>query len=68
MMSIQAAIAVSLVLMGIMTLISYLIGKRVSNRLIKFIPAIISALGMGFFYIKLNFIPYESHAYEGIYM
>jgi LytS/YehU family sensor histidine kinase len=65
-MSIQVAIFVSVILMGLSSLITYFIGKRVSSRLIKYIPAIATGVGMSFFYIKLNFIPYKSHPYEAI--
>ncbi|WP_408009907.1 hypothetical protein ACJROX_06320 [Pseudalkalibacillus sp. A8] len=64
-MSIQLAIFLSTVLMGMVAFITYYVGKRGSNRLIKYIPAI-AAAGISFFSIKLNFYPYESHAFEGI--
>jgi hypothetical protein len=63
-MSIQVAIFVSVILMGLISVTTYFIGKRVSSRLIKYIPAIATAVGMIFFAIKINYIPYKSHAYE----
>ncbi len=65
-MSSQAAIIVSILLMGVASVITYLIGKKVTSRIIKFIPAIATGVGMTFFYIKIDFIPYKSHAYETI--
>ncbi|RXI96649.1 hypothetical protein DS745_23405 [Anaerobacillus alkaliphilus] len=65
-MSLQVAIIINILLMGVASVIIYLIGKRVTSRIIKYIPAIATGVGMTFFYIKINFIPYKSHAYETI--
>ncbi|WNF38886.1 hypothetical protein RJD24_10885 [Bacillaceae bacterium IKA-2] len=65
-MSIQVAISLSVFLMVLISIITYLIGKRVSSRIIKYIPAIATGVGIIFFYIKINFIPYKTHAYETI--
>ncbi|WP_078552006.1 hypothetical protein [Bacillus alkalicellulosilyticus] len=65
-MSIQVAIIVSVILMGVLSVITFFIGKRVSSRIIKYIPAMATGAGIVFFLIKLNFIPYKTHVYEGI--
>lgn len=66
-MSIQLGIVVSIILMGGITLITYYLGNRVSSRLKKYIPAIATAIGVIFFYIKLNFIPNQTPTYKEIY-
>jgi hypothetical protein len=66
-MSIQLAIILCIVVMGLMSVALYYLGKRVSSRLLKYIPAIAAALGIVFFSVKLNFFPFENHAFEGIY-
>jgi len=66
-MGIQIAIIISIVLMGSIAFFTYYVGKKTSRRLIKYIPAVATGFGLVFFYIKMNFIAYESHAFEGIY-
>ncbi|MUK87928.1 hypothetical protein GMD78_05890 [Ornithinibacillus sp. L9] len=66
-MSIGLVVVLSIVLMGGMAFLTYLLGRRVSSRLVKYIPAFASLLGLVFFIIKLNFIPYQVHAFEGIF-
>ncbi|WP_019414893.1 hypothetical protein [Paenisporosarcina sp. TG20] len=66
-MSIHIGIVVSIILMAGITLITYYFGNKGSIRLIKYIPAIATATGVLFFYIKLNFIPNQTHAYEEIF-
>lgn len=67
MMSIHMAIFVSVLLMSMISVIIFLIGKRVSGGLIKYIPAIATGIGMLFFYIKMNYIGYQTHAFESIH-
>jgi hypothetical protein len=66
-MSFQIAMVIIIILMGVIALITYFIGRNVSYRVIKYIPAITPLFGTSFFCIKLNFILYHSHAFEGIY-
>lgn len=66
-MSIQIAIILSIVLMGTVGIITYYVGNKTSEKLIKYAPAIASAFGLLFFYVKMNFITYNTHAFEGIY-
>ncbi|MFA9555734.1 hypothetical protein ACERII_00300 [Evansella sp. AB-rgal1] len=63
-MSIQLAIVASVILMGIISYVTYLFSKRSSHKLVKFIPAITAITGIIFFYIKLQFI---SQGYDVIY-
>lgn len=65
-MSIQLALFICLVLIGVISFVTYNAGKKVSSRIIKYIPVIATAFGIGFFYVKINFIPYQSHVYEQI--
>lgn len=63
-MGIQLALAVSFIFMGAISCVAYLVSKRFSHKLVKYIPAITAVTGIVFFYIKLHFI---SQGYDGIY-
>lgn len=65
-MRFEIAVLVSFILMIGISIITYRLGKKTSLRLIKYIPAISTAFGIGFFTIKLNWIPYHTHAFEAI--
>lgn len=66
-MSFQIAIIISVALMGTVGYFTYYVGKKAAQKLIKYTPAIASAFGLAFYYVKINFIPYHIHAFEGIY-
>ncbi len=62
-MEFQTAIIIVIVLVGIVSLLTYKLGHRKYSRFLKYIPAVASLLGIGFFFIKMKFI---SIGYEGI--
>ena len=66
-MRFEIAILVCLILMTGVSIITYRLGKKTSFWLIKYIPAISTTFGIGFFTIKLNWIPYHTHAFEAIH-
>ncbi|WP_342600637.1 hypothetical protein MHB48_06130 [Psychrobacillus sp. FSL H8-0483] len=66
-MSFKIAVFVCLILMGLVACITYYLGKKVSNSLMKYIPVFSFAIGVLFFYIKLNFISYKPNSFDGIY-
>ncbi|MEK4485116.1 hypothetical protein MHH81_05875 [Psychrobacillus sp. FSL H8-0484] len=66
-MSFKIAVFVCLILMGLVACITYYLGKKVSNSLMKYIPVFSFAIGVLFFYIKLNFISYKPDSFDGIY-
>ncbi|WP_391121026.1 hypothetical protein [Psychrobacillus sp. L3] len=65
-MSFKIAILVCLILMGFMACITYYLGKKMSNNLIKYIPVFSFAIGALFFYFKLNYISYKPYSIDGI--
>jgi hypothetical protein len=66
-MSILLAILTSLIIMGVISFVTFFVVKKVSNNLIKYIPSIAAAFGILFFYIKINFIPYFFNTYAVIF-
>ncbi|TQR17478.1 hypothetical protein [Psychrobacillus soli] len=66
-MSFKIGIIVCLILMSLIACITYYLGKKVSKSLMKYIPVFSLAIGVLFFYIKLNFIPYPPNSYDSIY-
>jgi predicted tellurium resistance membrane protein TerC len=65
-MSNLVGILLSIFLMVLSAIITYKIGERVSSRIIKYIPAISTGVGLIFFYIRINFIPYKTHAFDAL--
>jgi predicted tellurium resistance membrane protein TerC len=65
-MSNLVGILLSIFLMVLSAIITYKIGERVSSRIIKYIPTISTGVGLIFFYIRINFIPYKTHAFDGL--
>ncbi|WP_391208533.1 hypothetical protein [Psychrobacillus sp. L4] len=65
-MSFKIAILVCLILMGIITCITYYLAKKVSNSLMKYIPVFSFAIGALFFFLKLNYISYKPNSIDGI--
>ncbi|MFJ8066365.1 hypothetical protein ACIQYS_17335 [Psychrobacillus sp. NPDC096426] len=66
-MSFKIGILVCLILMVFMACITYYLSKKVSKSLMKYIPFFSFAIGVLFFYIKLNFISHEAYAYVRIF-
>lgn len=66
-MSFKIAILICLVLMGLMALVTYYAGKKMSKSVMKYIPSFSFAIGVLFFYIKLNYLPYELNSFDSIY-
>ncbi|MFF2752476.1 hypothetical protein ACFVR1_01815 [Psychrobacillus sp. NPDC058041] len=65
-MSFKIGILICLILMGVIACITYYLGKKVFNRLIKYIPVFSFAVGVLFLYIKLNFISYKPNSIDNI--
>lgn len=66
-MSFKIAILVCLTLMSFIVCITYYLAQKLSNSLMKYIPVFSFAIGVLFFYIKLNFISYKPNSFDGIY-
>jgi len=62
-MGAELFLVIVVALIAIFSWVTIKLGKIKTNKLLKFIPSILLALGIGFFYIKLEFI---SIGYEGI--
>jgi hypothetical protein len=52
--------------MGVIACVTYFLGKKVSNSLIKYIPVFSFAVGVLFLFIKLNFISYKPNSIDSI--
>lgn len=65
-MSFKIGILICLFLMGVIACITYFLGKKISNSLMKYIPVFSFAVGVLFFYIKLNFISYKPNSIDSI--
>ncbi|MEB1806050.1 MAG: hypothetical protein LPK26_01905 [Bacillaceae bacterium] len=63
-MAYQLALFFGLILIGFFSWMVYQIEQNQSNKLLKYIPAIASAVGIAFYSIKLQFV---STGYTGIY-
>ncbi|WP_216830657.1 hypothetical protein [Alkalihalobacterium elongatum] len=63
-MAVQYTLVIGVILIALVSLSVYQIGKAKSKNLVKYIPAKVSVAGIFFFYIKLQFI---SQGFEGIY-
>ncbi|MBB6452635.1 asparagine N-glycosylation enzyme membrane subunit Stt3 [Salirhabdus euzebyi] len=63
-MDIRIALLIGIFLMGIVFIFFIQLFKRKSTKLLKFIPAIVSAFGMAIFYLKMLFV---SQGYDAIY-
>lgn len=66
-MSVLLAVIIAVILMIGVGITVFILARKKSARIYKYIPAVLSAVGLVFFTIKLNFIPYKNHAFEGIY-
>lgn len=66
-MSFKIAILVCLTLMSFIVCITYYLAQKLSNSLMKYIPVFSFAIGILFFYIKLNFISYKPNSIDGIF-
>ncbi|OIJ18782.1 hypothetical protein BKP45_15540 [Anaerobacillus alkalidiazotrophicus] len=65
-MSNLVGILLSIFLMVLSAVITYKIGEKMSSRVIKYIPTISTGVGLIFFYIRVNFIPYKTHAFDAL--
>ena len=65
-MSFKIAILVCLILMGLIAIITYYLGKKVSTNLFKYIPVFALGFGSIFFYTRLKFISYPN-SFESIF-
>lgn len=62
-MNAYLAFIIAIVIITFVSFFLYRFGKNKSNNLIKYIPAIASAIGIALFYLKLTFI---SEGYQPI--
>lgn len=65
-MSFQMALLFCFVLMCLVGIATYYLGKKVSQRYTKYIPVFAFGIGVLFFYIKLNFLTVDSSSFENI--
>ncbi|WLD94140.1 hypothetical protein [Alkalihalobacillus sp. AL-G] len=62
-MSVNFAIPVGIVIITFISVLLYRFSKNTSNKLMKYIPSIVSALSIALVYLKMSFI---SQGYEAI--
>ena len=66
-MSFKITLLVCLALMCLIAGITYYLGKKVSNGLMKYIPVFSFGIGVLFFYIKLNLNSYYFNSFDSIF-
>lgn len=66
-MSFKIALLVCLALMCLIAGITYYLGKKVSNGLMKYIPVLSFGIGVLYCYINLNFTSFNPNSFESIF-